>query len=86
MPQHNYRIPKFGIRTILISSLFFGFQGVTMPLVTLLGLVGNILSILVLRSPRIDMKVMVMMMMIMMMMMTMTMTTVTMTKMMMMTS
>ena len=32
-------------------------QGVTMPLVTMLGLVGNILSILVLRSPRIDMKV-----------------------------
>ena len=28
-----------------------------MPLVTMLGLVGNILSILVLRSPRIDMKV-----------------------------
>ena len=33
------------------------FQGVTMPLVTMLGLIGNILSILVLRSPRIDMKV-----------------------------
>ena len=28
-----------------------------MPLVTMLGLIGNILSILVLRSPRIDMKV-----------------------------
>ena len=31
-----------------------------MPLVTMLGLVGNILSILVLRSPRIDMKVIMM--------------------------
>ena len=28
-----------------------------MPIVTLLGLVGNVLSILVLRSPGIDMKV-----------------------------
>ena len=32
-------------------------QGVTMPIFTLLGLIGNVLSILVLRSPGIDMKV-----------------------------
>ena len=32
-------------------------QGVLLPLITLLGLVGNCLSIMVLHSPGVDMKV-----------------------------
>lgn len=41
----------------LISEANFIIQGVAMPVVMVFGLVGNILSILVLRSPGIDMKV-----------------------------
>ena len=41
----------------ILINLYHIIQGVTLPIITLLGLVGNVLSILVLHSPGIDMKV-----------------------------
>ena len=41
----------------MLSQVYYTKQGCTMPVVMVFGLVGNLLSIIVLRSTGIDMKV-----------------------------